>query len=253
MRYDISSPGSKNPVQSLKSEIDGFHRRFNMIKEATIECLEKCRIAVVRVVFMLTSIIAVDEHKTFLEKNHNELHECKSHWKLFSLLNFYWNYLAYDLLDQLISKELIWRDTMFEKVGRDMAKYSQDMEDFRKWTTLKLFCQVVQCKKIDPPPGFSTMVTEHNWPDTITLEDVEQFRKRFIETFNLQQCAMMMESARPGSFKVTWFVFMPKTAIEMLKMSKGKITVFRQYCVSVVFIDGVCVYQTPVLQEVSSC
>ena len=161
---------------------------------------------------MLTSIIAVNEHKTFLEENHNDLHECKN--KLFSLLNFYWNYLACDLLDQLIRKELIWRDTMFEKVGRDMTKHSQDMEDFRKRTTLKLFCQVVQCKKIDPPPGFNTMVTEHNWPNTITLEDVEQFRKRFIETFNLQQCAMMVDSIVPGSFKVTWFVSCQKLLLK---------------------------------------
>ena len=57
-----------NSVETLKGEIKGLHRWFNCVKESTIKCLEKCRIAVMTVVYLLTSILSVDEH-SFLKRN----------------------------------------------------------------------------------------------------------------------------------------------------------------------------------------
>ena len=53
---------------ALKEEIKGLHRWFNHVKESTIKYLEKCQIAVMTVVYLLTSILSVDEHKKFLEE-----------------------------------------------------------------------------------------------------------------------------------------------------------------------------------------
>ena len=95
------------------------------------------------------------------------------------------------------------------------------------------------------------MVTTHKWPDTITLEHVENFRKLFINTFNLQQCAMIVYSVRTGSFEVTWFVLIPDTVIEILKKSKAKISVIQQYNVSMIVINGICVFEAPLQPQVS--
>ena len=238
-------------VEALKMEIKGFHRWFNCVKESTIKCLEKCQIiSVMAVVYMLTAILSVDEHKKFLEEKHKVLRKCDDHWELFGELNLYWNYLAYDLFHQLL-KQLTEKNKSFESIAGEMAVYKKDLKKFRKRTTLKLFCQAVPYTNKDPPPGFSNMVTTHKWLDTITLEHVENFRKRFVNTFNLQQCAMIVYSIRTGSFEVTWFVLIPDTVIEILKKSTAKIAAFQQYNVSMIVINGICVFEAPLQPQVS--
>ena len=102
-------------VETLETQLKGFHRRFNAIKELTINCLKACKIAVVTVVFMLTNIRALDQHKVFLEEKHRALRKSKDLWELFGMLNFYWDYLSYDLLDQLI-EELTEKNNAFESI-----------------------------------------------------------------------------------------------------------------------------------------
>ena len=132
-----------------------------------------------------------------------------------------------------------------------MAEYKKEIHEFRKCTTLKLFCLAVPGTVATPPPGFSTMVTKHHWPDTVTLEDVEKFRIKFMQTFNLQQCAMIVEVIRANSFSITWFVLLSNTVITTLKKCTANTAVFQNYCVSMVEIDGVCVYKIPEVRNKS--
>ena len=83
------------------------------------------------VAFLLTSIESVDEHKIFLEENNKAFFERNNNWELFGLLNIYWSYLAYDLLDQLI-EELTLQNPLFESVAKEMAVYKKDLQKFRK-------------------------------------------------------------------------------------------------------------------------
>ena len=133
-----------------------------------IQCLNRCRIAVMTVVYMLTEIRAIDQHKVFLEERHKSLRQCDDHWELFGMLNFYWNYLSPDLLDQLLA-ELILEETSFEAIGEKMEKYKSDLQKFRQRTTLELFCQADTSAECDPPPEFRQIVVKHNWPTTVTL------------------------------------------------------------------------------------
>ena len=158
------------------------------------------------VLYMLTEIRAVDQHKVFLEEKHKSLRQCEDHWELFGLLNLYWNYLSPDLLDQLL-EELIQEESSFEAIGKEMEKYKTDLHKFRQRTTVMLFCQADTSTECDPPPGFRKIVIKHDWPDTVTLEDVEKFRRQYAQTYNLLSCTIILYSIRPGSFTVTWFVY----------------------------------------------
>ena len=237
-------------VTNLEREIKGLHRRFNSIKELTINCLEKCRIAVTTVVYLLTSILGVGEHKKFLEDKHKVLRKSEDHLELFGELNLYWNYLSFDLLDELID-ELIEKNSEFKEIKKEMEEHKEEMKRFRKSTTLVLFCQA-----INPhvgavlPPGFQKMVTEHQWPETVTLKDVEEFRKSFLLELQLPKCALMVYKIRRKCFEVTWFVALPA---QLLVESGEMIKVFIEFKVVSVKIDGECVYQaqTQPLQPVS--
>ena len=228
--------------------VNGFCRRFNAIKIATINCLEKCEIAVTMVAFLLTSIRSVDEHTVFLREYNKDFNACNNHWELFGLLNLYWSYLAYDLLDQLI-ESLALENSLFESVGRDMAVYKNDLQQFRKHTTLELFCQAEPSRlDDDPPPGFRKVVVQHNWPNSVMLEDVEKFRKSYQNAYDLKKCAMIVKSIKKGSFTVTWFI--PVTVIDTLTKTRA-LDIIKEFNVTRLEIDGRCIYQAPVPQQVS--
>ena len=152
-------------------------------------------------VYMLMEIRAVEQHKVFPQERliDKSLRQCEDHWELFGMLNLYWNYLSPDLLDQLL-KELILKESSFLAIGEEMEKYKTDLQNFRQRTTLKLFCQADTSTECEPPPGFQKMVIKHEWPDTVTLEDVEQFRQRYARpyAYSLQTCAIMLHSIKPG-------------------------------------------------------
>ena len=242
-------------VTNLEREIKGLHRRFNSIKELTIKCLEKCRITVMTVVYLLTSILGVGGHKKFLEDKYKVLRQSEDHSELFARLNLYWKYLSVDLLDGLID-ELIEKNREFEEIKEEMEKYKEEINRFRESTTLVLFCQVernmltIDDVEAVPPPGFQKMVTEHQWPETVTLKDVEEFRKSFLRRFQLPECALMVYKIRRKCFEVTWFGALPA---QLLMESREMIKVLRDFKVGSVVIDGECVYQAPTqpLQPVS--
>ena len=239
-------------VEEVKTEIEVFEDRFDTMKLSTIKCLEKIQISIMAIVYILTSLSAVymPEHKVFLKKEVQRLNRCQSYWELFGELNLYWNYLSYNLLDHLI-KEVSLKYQYFTDVEgktveqslidikRQMGLYKRDLKRFREHTPLELFCRAENRITDDPPPEFRKMVVKFNWPIKASLEDVEIFRQRYVRHYNLRDCAMMLNSIRPGTFTVTWFV--PSSVVEVLK--KGRpIKVLKESDVIRIEVAGSCVY-----------
>ena len=225
----------------------GLCQRFASIRKSMIVCLEKCQVAAMTVVTVLSSIFGFDVRKAVLDKHQKDLGKIERKSELFGYLNLYWNYLEYKPFSVLLEEPAL-KESAFAGVRNEMAEYVKDVEKFREDTPLVLFCQAVPYMERDPPPGLQTLVTEHQWPETATLGDVEEFKKGFLDVFGLPECAMMMDGIRRGSFKVTWFVLLPAAVVQQLKGSKGKIRLFRDFKVTSVKIDGEYVYS---VEEVS--
>ena len=195
------------------------------------------------------------EHKKFLEDKYKVLRQSEDHSELFARLNLYWKYLSFDLLDGLID-ELIEKNRKFEEIKKQIEKYKEEINRFRESTTLVLFCQVERkISTIDdveavPPLGFRKMVTKHQWPETVTLKHVEEFRKSFFRRFQLPECALMVYKIQRKCFEVTWFVALPT---QLLVESREMIKLLREFKVVSVEFNGECVYQAPTqpLQPVS--
>ena len=130
----------------------------------------------------------------------------------------------------------------FKSVHEEMAVYKNDIEPFRRSTSLKLFC-AVQPKlslKDGLPSGFKELVVEFNWPESVTLEDVETFRQRYAWGYTFDKCAMIINSIRHGSYKVTWFV--PISIIDTL--TQRKIDLLVEFNVTKLTLDGNCIYES---------
>ena len=92
------------------------------------------------------------------------------------------------------------------------------------------------------------MVAEFEWPESVTLEVVEEFREEYASQYNLRECAMMIAQVRSGSFIITWFI--PESVADKLK-AKVPRAILKKFSVSRLEIDGVCVYRPRQPQQVS--
>ena len=133
-------------VQEVKSQIEEFETRFRVLTRSTREQLESRKIGVQRVVESLTQLPADDkpEHKVFLEEKMSSLTKVDGIFNLFFIMNLYWNYLSYQLLDYLIKEFFI------NEVRLQMNQYKQDLQHFLAKTPAKLFCQVQTIRKRGP-------------------------------------------------------------------------------------------------------
>ena len=195
-------------------------------------------VPVKRVADALTSLPAEDvgEHKQFLESHLRVLYQALDHSELFGTMNFHWNYQNPQLLDHLI------REFNLEGIKSEMKTYKEDLQQFRKETPLKQFCQSQKKKHIRPPPDFYEVVAEFHfdWPNHVTLEVVEEFRQQYADHYSLRECAMMLAVVRPDcSFIITWF--MPSGIVEKLKVEVPT-SILKEYSVTKLEIAGECVY-----------
>ena len=225
----------------LEDKMKSLHEKFRSIQKSTIRCLEKCQVAIITVVSLMSTILGFDVRGAFQKKHHKDLHECKDHWELFGYLNLYWNYLSFNIFNELLQEPALKKYIIYLTRG-EIDTYIQDMEIFQKYTTLILFGQVPY-KLNHLPPGFQRMVTKHHWSEATVLKEVEKFRQSFLDMFGLQQCAMIMEQVTlTWSFNVLWFAILPDTVVEQLKLSKGEIKVLEDFNVFSVTFDGDRVY-----------
>ena len=225
-------------VQNVQAEIRQFEKRFNALKKSSREYLERLGVPVKRVADALTSLPAddMDEHKLFLKDNLSALYQAPDHSELFGTMNFHWNYQNYQLLDHVV------QEFDLEGVKGEMKTYKEDLQQFRKKTPLKLFCQSQKKKRINPPQEFHEVVAEFDWPDHVTLEVVEEFRQEYADHYSLRECALMLNKVLPGSFIATWFI--PSSVVEKLKV-KVPSSILKKYSVTKLEIAGECVYPDP--------
>ena len=232
--YFLHLIGSKSK-EHVQDKIEIFERRFNNLKDDTRTCLEKCFVTVKKIADVLTSLPAddMDEHKQFLESHLTALYQAPNHSELFGVMNFYWNYLSYHLLDYLI------KEFKLLALRSKTEIYKQDLKVFRIHTPLTVFCESQKKKHTKPPKEFSEVVAEFEWPEHVTLEVVEQFRQEYASHYRLRECAMMLIVVRRGCFAVSWFI--PNSIVKKLKFNVPA-EILSKFSITILKINGDPVY-----------
>ena len=228
----------------VEEGIKELDKKFNDLKNNIRECLEKHNISVKQVADTLTSLSADedDHHKMFLEAHISVLFKAADIPELFGTMNFHWNYLNPPLLGHLVKK------LDLDEVKGQMEAYNSDLQQFRMNTPLTLFHRTQKRRHFEPPLQFRKVVAEFDWPENVTLEDVERFRQEYASHYNLRECAMMIVQVRPGSFIITWFI--PKSIVDKLK-ARAPRKVLKKYSVTKLEIAGAVIYHSSKPQKVS--
>lgn len=168
---------------------------------------------VTAVVYILTSMIGINEGDStnqFLKNNFANLNQSQDQWELFGILNFYWNFLDYHLLDHLINElcrthhlfavfadvegEMLPQDLTIMQVKIQIKSYKMDVEQFKMITTLQSFYEAEKGSVSvgEPPQNFRTIVSQHRMNTQMTLAVVEEFCRRVVPQYSLGDCAMML-------------------------------------------------------------
>ena len=196
--------------------------------------LQEKKVVVRKVVYELTTLKARErsEHKVFLENNLERLREHKDLTVLFEDLNFYWNYLSPGLLEHLAKKFHL------ESVKMELQLYKAALKEFRVQTPLTLFCQI-EVKYVEPTEEFCNIVVKFEMSTAITLQDVEKFRRKYADHYNLYDFVLRLNSITKGSFIVSFLV--PNLFIGILRLDIPK-EILKAFGVVQLEIAGSCVY-----------
>ena len=142
------------------------------------------------------------EHCRYFQKNLKNLIKQKTYNGLFDFLNFYWDFLNYNLLEHIV------RHFGSSDIKRKMGQYCLDIKRFRKSTTLRVFRELQQDEAdldLSAPEGFQLVKTVHNITLDSTLEDVNKIRLSVARDYQLQEFALYIAIGF-GSVFITWLV-----------------------------------------------
>ena len=172
----------------VKMMIDILTEHFNSLKNTIRECLERQKVCVARVVDVLTSLSPDEDerYRIFVLSNVSSLYKAASISEVFGVMNCHWNYLDPSLLQLLVKKfNLV-------EIKDEVEAYNSDLKQFKMRMPLNLFCQAQKKRRRWQPENFQGMVAEFDWPENVTLEDVEQFQQNYASEYSLYDCAMII-------------------------------------------------------------
>ena len=182
-----------------------------------------------------------DEHQQYIKDNLPQLYRADSIPEIFGLLNLYWNYLHYGLLQRIIE---VYGSKDTKKL---MKSYIRDVESFQQETTLAMFWEA-NPKQKSPKQVEGKIVealTSHvKLTSSSLLTSVEELRQEFAREFLLLDVAIVIKKILPGSVIIVWL--MPaKGAITLRNLVKeGKVEFFKQHHIFKLQVDDDIIYSS---------
>ena len=230
-------------ITVINEHINALEKEFDRLKKEAIKLLDASSVEVKEVVYELSTLPATEmsEHKVFLEEKSDKLEESKNHTALFRGLNFYWTYLSPHLL-----KHLVHQLPALKEIQKEMESYMTRLQEFRTQTPLELFCRVDK-ERIKPPEGFRAVVATFKQvkskkfkSNTITLQDIEEFRLEYGKHYQLRDLALMLlPEVQRNCFIVTFLV--PVSVVELLHSNIPKV-LFASFGVTKLEVSGNCIF-----------
>ena len=189
-------------------QVERFNDRFIDLEIRLRDELLMCKqisVEAVRDSITLLPTSIRTEHYQFIKECSDDIQKAGSIQDLFRHLNLYWTYLEYSLMDHIIKRH---SKMLSKELKEDMRVYMEDMETFKKRTTVEQLLQVgLGCIRKEPPPGFSRLIMKlRREPSDYTLAELEAVRRRLGIQFSLPTFALMLESVKESSLCIKWHI-----------------------------------------------
>ena len=219
--YDIDSPPQLKPTllpakdlspsakskpnaidQKYVKKITGLKTKFRSVVISSNSYLSQkmSRTDIEHFKIDLTTLPMMGKTHHFLKKKRKKIRKAKSVQKVFDILDPYWNYVDYALLEHIVV------NYCDDRIKRKMEKYKKRLHKFEKATSVKQFMSVA-AKSHPVPKGYSTMTATLNVDaEECSLYHVREIKDSIVERANLEPYVTLLQDIH-ASFVVLTIAF----------------------------------------------
>ena len=229
-------------TQTVEEQVQHFENTFGDLVDKACKEVKKIdpNILLSRVTYLPVSVR--QEHRSFIEEKLTNIPPPETFAKIWSILNLYWDFLNYGLLEHVINK------CGSEDLKQQMHAYVDELSTFKQTTRLCDFIESWPCRDDGPPEDRLKKVVvkmRHEWSQC-TLQEVESFKRALVHKFFLPEFDIHLQKAERGCVCVTWLT--PPSIATLLQQNLANIEAefFKKHGIDAVTIDGQDVYLTAV-------
>ena len=164
----------------------------------------------------------------FLQANEKAIESAKNTKEIFAVIDKYWNWSDYYLLQQLIKE---FGDSTLQQ---EMACYIRKLHHFEKATTIQVFSKAVEEWK-SPDLSSKAVLTLQKDPSRITLYDLRKLKEDLARKSSLNDCAIFFESVHASEVELT--LTFRQEALELIVSSLSESFVTKHHIKSVLLDD----------------
>ena len=182
--------------------------------------------------------------KYFMKEEMEDLFKCSTIVVVFGILNTYWSYLSYHLLDHVICQY------SSEDLRKRMEEFKAEVDLFKKETPLGIFAGVEKVINSEIPDGFRKLLSKHKFSKDSLLKEVEKVRVELKNEYRFEDCALMLNDVLPGSIQIVWLIPTSATQHVLQVTSTLKRGRFRTIMMVKLEFQGECIYEDDLTSEV---
>ena len=230
-------------TRTVEDQVQYFEERFgNLIDKACREVKGKVEphVFLSRVTYLPVS--ARSQHQSFIKKNLTNIPPPVTFESIWSILNLYWDFLNYGLLEHVINK------CGSDDLKQQMQDYVDELSTFKQTTRLCDFIESWPCRDDGPPEDRLKKVVvkmKHEWSQC-TLQDMESFKRALVHKFFLPEFDILLQKAERGCVCVTWLTSPSIATLLQQNLANIETEFFKKHGIDAVTIDGQDVYLTAV-------
>ena len=229
-------------TQTVQEQVQHFENTFGDLVDKACKEVKKIdpNIFLSRVTYLPVSVR--QEHRSFIEERLTNITPPETFAKIWSVLNLYWDFLNYGLLEHVISK------CGSEGLKQQMQHYILELSIFKQTTRLCDFIKNWPCRNERPPERYLKEVVlkmQKEWSQC-TLEDVESFKTALVQRFFLPKYDILLQTAIEGCVCVTWLTSSSIATLLQQNLANIEAEFFEKHGIDAVTVDGQDVYLTPV-------
>ena len=191
-------------IGKINESVTLFTERFRTLVKDTMKELRKdVEISMEDLQYDLT-LLPVDiksNHATYITENIKKLSEVTDVKELFLLLNTYWDYFNYTLLEVLVNEH------GSPELKLRMKTYVSDLKLFWQETKATDFLTFCGKKSYKVPKEFAEIKYRIKEPVTeLTLYNVEQYRLDLSLNLQLREFVLILHKLERSSLEITWLI-----------------------------------------------
>ena len=218
----------------MEDQVQHFESKFgDLVKRAYEEVTREMEPRSFLAIVTYLPVSARHLHRKFIEKKLTNIPPPVTFEKIWCILNLYWDFLNYGLLENIIYK------CTCADLNKQMKKYVDELSAFKRETRLCDFINSWPCRNDRPPDDSLQKVVakmDKEWSQC-TLHDVEASMKALVHKFFLPECDILFRKAERGCVCVTWLTSPSIATLLQQNLANIETEFFKKHDITAVIID----------------